>query len=33
MDKIKNEDIREELKIMPILVKIRNYKTQWKKSL
>ena len=33
MDKIRNEDIRKKLKIMPILVKIRKYRTQWKEHL
>ena len=33
MDKIRNEDIRKKLKITPILVNIRNYRTQWKENL
>ena len=33
MDKITNEDIRKELRIMPILGKMRNYRTQWKEHL
>ena len=33
MNKIRNKDIRKELKIIPILVKIKNYRTQWKEHL
>ena len=30
IDKIRKEDIKKELKIMPISVKIKNYRAQWK---
>ena len=33
LDNTRNEDIRKELNIIPILVKIRNRRTQWERTL